>query len=146
MNGSSGKSFLLPQVFLFCWLNNVTKTAWTIHSLSLPLCLSVISSVSVDFSFPTAFSGKQSLWGPGGREGVNSSHSNEWVILSCQMHDNINYNWAINKTLEMTIHSLSCKEILKKIKTLCFQLQQQSCKFYLYFQIDFPIKNIKNKM
>lgn len=92
VNGSSGKCFILPQVFLFCWLNNVTKAAWTIHSLSLPLCLSVISSVSVDFSFPTAFTGKQSLSRPGGREGVNSSHSNEWVILSCQMYDNINYN------------------------------------------------------
>lgn len=46
----------------------------------------------------------------------------------------------------MTIHSLSCKQILKKIKTLCFQLQQQSCKFYLYFQIGFPIKNVKTKI
>ena len=98
------------MLLLFCWLNNVTKTAWPIHSFSLPLCLPVISSVSIYFNFATAFTGKQSLSRPGG----TASHSSEWVILSCQMHDNINYNWAINKTLEMTAHSLSCKQILKK--------------------------------
>lgn len=135
------------RFFFFAGLNNTTKTAWPIHSFSLPLCLPVISSVSIYFSFASAFTGKQSLSRPGGWEGVNSSHSSEWVILSFQMHDNINYNWAINKTLEMTIHKLSCKQILKKHKTLCFQLQQQFYKFDLYFQTeDFPIKNFKNNM
>lgn len=104
------KCFFLPRFFLFCRLNNVIKTAWLVHSFSLPLCLPVISSVSINFSFATAFTGKQSLSRPGDRE----AQSSEWATLLCQINDNINYNGAISETLEVTIHSLSCKQTLKK--------------------------------
>lgn len=126
-----GKCFIFPSFFLFCRLNNVIKTAWLVHSFSLPLCLPVISSVLISFSFAIAFTGRQSLSRPGDREGVNSSRSTEWEILLCQIQDSINYNWAISETLEVTIHSLSCKQTLKKKKRLCFQLQQQFCKLSL---------------
>lgn len=140
-------ALICHRFLFFCWLNSVPKTAWPVHSFSLPLCLPVISSVSIYFSFASACSGKPSLSRPGGREDVNSSHSSEWVILSCQMHDNINYNWAINKTLELAIDRLSCIEILKKKRYCVFSYSKQSYKFNLYFQVeDFPTKNLQSNM
>lgn len=138
-----GKCFILPRFFLFCRLNNVTKTAWLVHSFSLPLCLPVISSVSISFSFATAFTGKQSLSRPGDREGVNSSHSSEWEILLCQIHDSINYNWAISETLEVTVHSLSCKQALKNKRHCVFSYSNSSTSFQLE---DFPSKHVKSNL
>lgn len=67
------------------------------------------------------------------------------------MHDNINYNWAINKTLDLTIHSSSCKVIKKKDILFSVAVSVSvffvllSCQFNMYFQIeDFPTKkNLK---